>query len=67
MALFNLKKLKDTVEKSADSIKKSVSDAAEKMPESAKNINISESMKDMAGKGQSMMDILKAKGDELVS
>lgn len=67
MALFNLKKLKDTVEKSADSIKKSVSDAAEKMPESAKNINISESMKDMAGKGQSMMDILKAKGDELIS
>ena len=67
MALFNLKKLKDTVEKSADGIKKSVSDAAEKMPESAKNINISESMKDMAGKGQSMMDILKAKGDELVS
>ncbi|MBQ8330531.1 MAG: hypothetical protein IJX83_13160 [Lachnospiraceae bacterium] len=67
MALFKLKKLKDTVEKSADSIKKSVSDAAEKMPESAKNINISESMKDMAGKGQSMMDILKAKGDELIS
>lgn len=67
MALFNLKKLKDTVEKSADSIKKSVSDAAVKMPESAKNINISESMKDMAGKGQSMMDILKAKGDELIS
>lgn len=67
MALFNLKKLKDTVEKSADSIKKSVSDAAEKMPESAKNINISESMKDMAGKGQSMMDILKAKRDELIS
>ena len=67
MALFNLKKLKDTVEKSADGIKKSVSDAAEKMPDSAKNINISESMKDMAGKGQSMMDILKAKGDELVS
>ena len=26
MALFNLKKLKDTVEKSADGIKKSVSD-----------------------------------------
>lgn len=67
MALFNLKKLKDTVEKSADGIKKSVSDAAEKMPDSAKNINLSESMKDMAGKGQSMMDILKAKGDELVS
>ena len=67
MALFNLKKLKDTVEKSADGIKKSVSDAAEKMPDSAKNINISESMKDIAGKGQSMMDILKAKGDELVS
>ena len=67
MALFNLKKLKDTVEKSADGIKKSVSDAAEKMPDSAININISESMKDMAGKGQCMMDILKAKGDELVS
>ena len=67
MALFNLKKLKDTVEKSADGIKKSVSDATEKMPDSAKNINISESMKDMAGKGHSMMDILKAKGDELVS
>lgn len=67
MALFDLKKIKDSVSKSADEIKKSISDAAEILPDSAKNINLPDSMKDMAGKGQSMMDILKTKGDELVS
>ena len=67
MALFDIKKIKDSVGKSAGGIKKSISDAAEKLPDSAKNINISESMKDMAGKGQNMMDSLKAKGNELVS
>ena len=67
MALFDLKKIKDSVSKSADEIKKSISDAAEKLPDSAKSINLPDSMKDMAEKSQSMMDSLKAKGDELVS
>ena len=67
MALFDIKKIKDSVSKSAGGIKKTISDAAEKLPDSAKNINISESMKDMAEKGQNVMDSLKAKGDELAS
>ena len=67
MALFDLKKLKENVGKSAEGIKKSLSDAAEMLPDSAKNINISESVKDMAGKGQNMMDSLKTMGNELAS
>ena len=67
MALFDLKKIKDSVEKSADGIKKSISDAAEKLPDSAKNINVPESMKEVAEKSQNMMDSLKARGNELVS
>ena len=67
MALFDIKKIKDSVSKSAGGIKKTISDVAEKLPDSAKNINISESMKDMAEKGQNVMDSLKAKGDELAS
>ncbi len=41
--------------------------AAEKLPEPAKNIINSEAVKDMAEKGQNMMDALKAKGDELAA
>ena len=62
MQLFDINKIKDSVSKSADEIKKTISDAAEKLPEPAKNIINSEAVKDMAEKGQNMMDALKAKG-----
>ena len=67
MQLFDINKIKDSVSKSADEIKKTISDAAEKLPEPAKNIINSEAVKDMAEKGQNMMDALKAKGDELAA
>ena len=67
MPLFDINKIKDSVSKSADEIKKTISDAAEKLPEPAKNIINSEAVKDMAEKGQNMMDALKAKGDELTA
>ena len=59
--------IKESVGKSADEIKKTISDAAEKLPEPAKNIINSDAMKDLAEKGQNMMDSLKAKGDELAA
>ena len=65
MELFDIKKIKESVGKSADEIKKSLSEAAEKLPDAAKSIGIPESMKDVAGIGQNMMDTLKAKGEEL--
>ena len=65
MPLFDINKIKESVGKSADEIKKTISDAAEKLPEPAKNIINSDAMKDLAEKGQNMMDSLKAKGDEL--
>ena len=67
MPLFDINKFKESVEKSADEIKKTISDAAEKLPEPAKNIINSEPMKDLAEKSQNMMDSLKAKGDELAA
>ena len=67
MQLFDINKIKDSVSKSADEIRKTISDAAEKLPEPAKNIINSEAVKDMAEKGQNMMDALKAKGDELAA
>ena len=67
MPLFDINKIKDSVSKSADEIKKTISDAAEKLPEPAKNIINSEAVKDMAEKGQNVMDALKAKGDELAA
>ena len=67
MPLIDINKIKDSVSKSADEIKKTISDAAEKLPEPAKNIINSEAVKDMAEKGQNMMDALKAKGDELTA
>ena len=67
MPLFDINKIKESVGKSADEIKKTISDAAEKLPEPAKNIINSDAMKDLAEKGQNMMDSLKAKGDELAA
>lgn len=67
MTLFDIKKIKESVGKSAGGIRKTLSDAAEKLPEAAKSINIPEPMKDMVEKGQNMMDSLKAKGDELAA
>ena len=47
MPLIDINKIKDSVSKSADEIKKTISDAAEKLPEPAKNIINSEAVKDM--------------------
>lgn len=65
MTLFDMKKIRESLSKSAGGIKKSFSAAAEKLPDAAKSINLTDSMKDMAEKSQTMMDTLKAKSDEL--
>ena len=65
MTLFDIKKIKESLSKSADEIRKTLSDVAEQLPDAAKSIGIPESMKDVAEIGQNMMDSLKAKGDEL--
>lgn len=67
MALFDIKKLKENVTKSTEGIMKSISDTAEKLPESTKNFNLADSMKGAATKGQAAFDILKAKGEEALS
>ena len=40
MALFDLKNIKINIQKSADDLKKTVSDAAENLPDTVKNINV---------------------------
>ena len=67
MALFNIKNLMDNVSKSTEGIKKSISDAAEKLPDSAKNFNLADSVKDMRDKGQETMESLSSKGEETVA
>ena len=57
MALIDIGKIKESVEKSADEIKKSLTEAAEKLPDPAKD-SISQSMKAMAEKYQNMLDSL---------
>ena len=67
MTLFDMKKIRESLSKSTGGIKKSFAAAAEKLPDAAKSINLTESMKDMAEKSQTMMDSLKVKSDELAS
>ena len=67
MALFNIKNLMDNVSKSTEGIKKSISDAAEKLPDSAKNFNLADSVKDMMDKGQETVESLISKGEETVA
>ena len=62
MAFFDLKKLTKNVQKSADDLKKTVSDAAENMPDPVKNINIGDSARDAAHKGKSTLGALVSMG-----
>ena len=62
MALFDLKNIKKNIQKSADDLKKTVSDAAENLPGSVKNINVGDSAKDAANKGKSALGSLVSKG-----
>ena len=62
MALFDLKSIKKNIQKSADDLKKTVSDAAENLPDSVKNINVGDSAKDAANKGKSALGSLVSKG-----
>lgn len=64
MALFNIKNLMDNVSKSTEGIKKSISDATEKLPDSAKSFNLADSVKDMVDKGQETVGSLISKGEE---
>ena len=62
MALFDLKNIKKNIQKSADDLKKTVSDAAENLPDSVKNINVGDSAKDAVNKGKSALGSLVSKG-----
>ena len=62
MALFDLKNIKKNIQKSADDLKKTVSDAAENLPDSVKNINVGDSAKDAANRGKSALGSLVSKG-----
>lgn len=64
---FDLNKLKKSVQKSADTIRHSVTEATEKLPESVKEINVSESVKDLAQKSQSAFTTLKSKSEEAIA
>lgn len=63
MAL-DLGKFKKGVQKSAENLRQSVSEAAEKMPDSVKDIKMSDSVKDFAQRGQNAFTKLKTKGEE---
>ena len=71
MALFDINKFKESVGKSAGEIRKSISEAAEKLPDSAKNINLTESMKakgdELAASGKEKADDAKAALDAALS
>ena len=67
MTLFDMKKIRESLSKSAGGIKKSFSAAAEKLPDAAKSINLTDSMKDMAEKSQTMVDALQKRSEALFS
>lgn len=62
MALFDLKNIKKNIQKSADDLKKTVSDVADNLPDNVKNINVGDSVKDAAHIGQSTLGSLVSKG-----
>lgn len=67
MALFDFKKLKENVGKSAEGLMKTVSDAAaDKLPESAKNTDIAKSMKAVTNRGQDVLSALKTVSDDML-
>lgn len=58
---FDFNKLMKEIQKSAESIRQSVKETAEKMPESMKDIKIPESVKDLQQKGQTAFEEAVAK------
>ena len=62
MALFDLKNIKKNIQKSADDLKKTVSDVAETLPDTVKNMNVGDSAKDAAHKGKSTLGNLISMG-----
>lgn len=66
MALFDLKNITKNLQKSADDLKKTVTDAAENLPDSMKNINVNDSVKVAAFRGYSTLETLVSKGGEVI-
>ena len=66
MALFDLKNIKKNIQKSADDLRKTVSDAAENLPDTVKSINVGDSVKDAAHVGQSALGSLVSKGSAAI-
>lgn len=66
MALFDLKNIKKNIQKSADDLKKTVSDVAENLPDNDKKINVGDSVKDAAHMGQSTLGSLVSKGSAVL-
>ena len=64
---FDLNKIKKNIQKSADSLRQSVTEAAEKMPETVKEGNVQNSVRDLAKKGQNVFSSLRAKGEEAIA
>lgn len=65
MPLFNIKKFVENAGKSTEGLVKNITDAAEKLPDSAKNFNLADSVKDMMDKGQETMESIRSKGEEV--
>ena len=63
MAFIDLNKKKG-VQDSAENLRKTVTEASEKLPDAVKNVNVGDSMKDLAKKSQNALDTLKSKGEE---
>ena len=66
MALFDLKNIKKNIQKSADDLKKTVSDVADNLPDNVKNINVGDSVKDAAHMGQSTLGSLVSKSSAVL-
>lgn len=66
MALFDLKNIKKNMQKSADELIKTVTDAAESLPDSVKNMKATDTAKVAAYKGFSTVESLISKGGEVV-
>lgn len=59
---FDFNKLKKSVQESAEGLLKSVTEATENIPESLKDINVADSVKDLAEKSQNAVSNLTSKG-----
>ncbi len=78
MALFDLDNLKKGAQKSAAFMKKTLSEASEKLPDNIKDladklpdnlkeIDVEDSVKKIAKKGQDAFEVIKAKGEEAIA